>query len=92
MDNGYYYLDTKYGLTEESSDNYTLKRLNKFDIENVGRVDKYRVKMFKDIIKTINKEYPHIQKNDLQYVIYRGYHYIDDMDEITFLARVYLND
>lgn len=48
--------------------------------------------MFKDIIKTINKEYPHIQKNDLDYVIYRGYHYIDDMDEITFLARVYLND
>lgn len=88
MDNGYYYLDTKYGLTEESSDNYTLKRLTKFDIENVGRVDKYRVKMFKDIIKTINKEYPHIQKNDLQYVIYRGYHYIDDMDEIAFLVRV----
>ena len=88
MDNGYYYLDTKYGLTEESSDNYTLKRLVKFDIENVGRVDKYRVKMFKDIIKTINKEYPHIQKNDLQYVLYRGYHYIDDMDEIAFLVRV----
>jgi hypothetical protein len=89
---GFYDLDTILGLIDESDDDYTLKKLAKFDIENVGRVDKYRVKMFKDIIKTINKEYPHIQKNDLDYVIYRGYHYIDDMDEITFLARVYLND
>ena len=89
---GFYDLDTILGLIDESDDDYTLKKLAKFDIENVGRVDKYRVKMFKDIIKTINKEYPHIQKNDLDYVIYRGYHYINDMDEITFLARVYLND
>ena len=89
---GFYDLDTILGLIDESDDDYTLKKLAKFDIENVGRVDKYRVKMFKDIIKTINKEYPHIQKNDLDYVIYRGYNYIDDMDEITFLARVYLND
>ena len=88
---GFCDLDTILGLTDESNDDYTLKKLVKFDIENVGRVDKYRVKMFKDIIKTINKEYPHIQKNDLQYVIYRGYHYIDDMDEIAFLARVYPN-
>ena len=85
-------LDTILGLTDESNDDYTLKKLAKFDIENVGRVDKYRVKMFKDIIKTITKEYPHIQKNNLYYVIYRGYHYIDDMDEIAFLARVYPND
>lgn len=88
---GFYDLDTILGLIDESDDDYTLKKLAKFDIENVGRVDKYRVKMFKDIIKTINKEYPHIQKNDLDYVIYRGYHYIDDMDEIAFLARVYPN-
>lgn len=27
---------------------------------------------------------PHLHKNDLQYGIYRGYHYIDDMDEIAF--------
>lgn len=88
---GFCDLDTILGLTDESNDDYTLKKLVKFDIENVGRVDKYRVKIFKDIIKAINEEYPHIQKNNLYYVIYRGYHYIDDMDEIAFLARVYPN-
>jgi hypothetical protein len=89
---GFYDLDIILGLIDESDNDYTLKKFAKFDIENVGRVDKYRVKIFKDIIKAINEEYPHIQKNNLCYVIYRGYHYIDDMDEITFLARVYLND
>lgn len=88
---GFCDLDTILGVTDESNDDYTLKKLVKFDIENVGRVDKYRVKIFKDIIKAINEEYPHIQKNNLYYVIYRGYHYIDDMDEIAFLARVYPN-
>lgn len=88
---GFYDLDIILGLKDESDDDYTLKKLSKFDIENVGRVDKYRVKIFKDIIKAINEEYPHIQKNNLDYVIYRGYHYIDDMDEIAFLARVYPN-
>ena len=88
---GFCDLDTILGFTDESNDDYTLKKLVKFDIENVGRVDKYRVKIFKDIIKAINEEYPHIQKNNLYYVIYRGYHYIDDMDEIAFLARVYPN-